>query len=88
VYKYGECEKLLECMRWFLLSIAVLGVSGCATNCNLFSSNNSLARDAKILATVAVGLVTVAPVVIVSDAIDNAKDERDKQREAALTRVR
>ena len=80
--KYQGCEKMLKCMRWFLLSITVLGLSGCATNCNIFSGSNSLACDAKLLATVAVGLVTVMPVVLVSDAIDNAKDERDKRDEA------
>ena len=46
--KYQGCEKMLKCMRWFLLSITVLGLSGCATNCNIFSGSNSLACDAKL----------------------------------------
>lgn len=68
---------MLKCIRWFLLGIAALSASGCASDCNLFSSNNSLACDAKLLATAAVGMVTVVPVAIVSDAINNAKDKRE-----------
>lgn len=65
--------------RIILGMTAVIGLSGCASNCNILSGNNSLGCDAMLVGGMILGAPILAPAALFSDAASDAKAKRMAQ---------